>query len=230
MRIDHRLNFVIPLFGPEIAKTDGDGKPVIGPDGRPVMIQPVTAYVHSTPLAAEIVEKHFLILGQTFSQIFNQGLGAAAGPGMAMRLMKRIAQRTGEWDGDEGVEKGLVEEIRRCTMVVVSGASGWTAVPLQVAVDRKVLDDEDRREVENAIVFFIAVSATLNRAERKPMLESACALWSAQLSSLNASAFAASLPRSTGTGSSGETSPAAAPLASPGATAEPVVRRLSRPF
>jgi hypothetical protein len=229
MRIDHRLNFVIPLFGPEIAKTDGDGKPVIGPDGRPVMIQPVTAYVHSTPIAAEVAERHFLILAQTFSQIFNQGLGAAAGPGVAMMLMKRIAQRTGEWEGDNGVERSLVEEIRRCTMVAIPGPSGWTAVPLQVAVDRKVIDDEDRREVENAIVFFIAVSATLNRAERKPMLESACGLWSAQLSSLNASAFAASLPRSTGTGSSGETSHAPAPQRAPGATATPDGRRLSVP-
>ena len=84
-------------------------------------------------------------------------------------------------------------------------------------------------EVENAIVFFIAVSATLNRAERKPMLESACGLWSAQLSSLNASAFAASLPRSTGTGSSGETSHAHAQTIAPHADAHGVGRRSSVP-
>jgi hypothetical protein len=229
MKIDHRLNFILPIYGSEIAKTDGDGKPVIGTDGRPMMIQPVIAYVHSTPIAAEVAEQHFLILAQTFSQIFNQGLGAVGGPGVAMKLMRRIAQRTGEWEGENGVERGLIEEIRRCTMVALPGPSGWTPVPLQVAVDRKVIDDEDRREVENAIVFFIAVSATLNRAERKPMLESACGLWSAQLSSLNASAFVASLPRSTVTGSSGETSHAHAQTIAPHADAHGVGRRSSVP-
>ena len=214
MRIDNKLNLVIPIYGSEVAKTDADGKAVLA-DGKPVKIQPVIAYVHSTPLPAETVEKHFLILGQTFSAIFNQGLGAAAGPGMAMRLMKRIAQRTGEWEGDDGVERGVIEEMRRCTMVIVPGPSGWTPIPLQVAVDRKVIDDEDRMEVENAIVFFISVSGTLFRAERKTMLQSACDLWSAQISSLSASAFAASLPKSKGTGNSGETSLAPVMPASP---------------
>jgi hypothetical protein len=210
---------IVPIYGPETTKTDVDGKPVIGPDGKPVKIQPISAYVHSTPIAAEVAEKHFLILAQTFAAIFNQGLGAAAGPGVAMRLMKRIAQRAGEWEGDEGVERGVIEEMRRSTMVVVPGPSGWMPVPLQVAIDRKILDDEDRQEVENAIVFFISVSATLNRAERKPMLESACGLWSAQLSSLNASAFANSLPKSNVTASSGETFPAPVTTSGGGANA-----------
>jgi hypothetical protein len=223
MRIDRKLNFVIPIYGDEKIKTDAEGQPIKGDDGKPVMFQPVIAYVHSTPLAAETVDKHFLILGQTFSSIFNNGLGTAAGPGMAMRLLKSLAIRTRQWedspDGEQGVRTGLVEEIRRLTMVIVPGASGWQPIPLQVAVDRKILIEEDRSEVENAIVFFIAVSATLNRAERKPMLETACGLWSALLSQSNPTDFAASLTTSTETASSGEKSHATVTVTSPAANA-----------
>ena len=209
MRIDRKLNFVIPIFGDEKMKTDEAGQPVKGQDGLPVMVEPIVAYVHSTPLAAEIVDKHFMILGQTFSSIFNNGLGAAAGPGMAMRLLKRLATNTRTWEdseGEQGVKNGLIEEIRRLTMVIVPGDRGWQPVPLQVAVDRKILSDEDRAEAENAIVFFIAVSATLNRTERKAMLKTASGLWNALLSPLNSTDFAASLTTSTATASSGEKS------------------------
>jgi hypothetical protein len=214
MRIDRKLNFVVPIYGEEKVKTDADGRPIKGQDGLPIVHQPVLAYVHSTPLAAEIVDQHFLILGQTFSQIFNRGLGAAAGPGLAMRLLKKIATDTRVWedspDGERGVKNGLIEEIRRLTMVIVPEGAKWQPLPLQIAVDRKILNDEDRAEVENAIVFFIAVSATLNRAERKPMLETAAGLWSAQLTSLNSTDFAASLTTSTAAASSGAKSPAPA--------------------
>lgn len=196
LRIDKRLHFVVPIY------EDDE--------------QTVRAYVHSTPLSREVVDQHFLILGQTFSAIFNQGLGAAAGPGMAMRLLRQLAQKTGVWEDDSaagvvGVKNGLVEEIRRLTMVIAPSENGWQPIPLQIAVDRKIIGDEDRAEVENAIVFFIAVYATLNRAQRKEMIETASALWGARTSSLNSTEFAASLPTSTATANSGETtSPAPA--------------------
>jgi hypothetical protein len=197
LKIDRRLNFVVPVY-------DDDGKTI-------------RAYVHSTPLAREVADQYFLILGQTFSQLFNQGLGVAAGPGMALRLLTKIAKDRKVWDdnpdtGERGV-RNLVDEIRRLTMVIVPAATakgGWEPVPLQVAVDRKVVSDEDQAEVENAIVFFIAVSATLNRAPRKEMLSQVAGLWDAQLSSLNSTEFVASLTTSTATESSGEKSPAPA--------------------
>jgi len=195
VRIDATLNFVIPIYGDEIAKLDEDGKPVFGSDEKPVTYQPIKAYVHAIPLPAETVDRHFVILGQVFNQVWSSGLGAAAGPGMAMRLLKRIAQRTNEWDGPEGVEKHLIEEIRRCTMVIVKHDNEWRAVPLHVAVSRSIVMAEDQREVESAIVFFMCASATLFRADRRQHLEKVVGLWSAQLTSLNASAFAASLPK-----------------------------------
>ena len=192
LRIDRRLNLVIPVY-------EDDGAAI-------------RAYVHSTPLAREHADLYFLILAQTFSQIWNQGLGAAAGPGVALKLLTKIAKDGGEWedrkDGEKGVKNGLIEEIRRLTMVVIKDGSAWSPVPLQVAVDRKIINGDDQSEVENAIVFFIAVSATLNRVQRRGMIEAACGLWNAQTTSSNATEYAASLPTSIATVSSGESAPA----------------------
>ena len=217
LKINRSLNFVVPIYGDEIQKLGDDGKPETK-NGKPVMVQPVVAYVHSTPIAGEVLEKYALILNQTFAGVFNLGLGVAAGPSAAMRLLKKIATDSESWEGEGGVERGLVEEIRRLTNVVVPAEKGWHVLPLEQATAQKKIDAEDKAEVEAAIVFFIAVSATLHRAQRKPMLEAAAALWDARISSLNATAFASSLGTSTAIASSGEaasasaTAPPAAPV------------------
>lgn len=209
MRIDRKLNFVVPIYGDETVQLDAKGAPAIQ-DGRPVMVTPVIAYVHSTPLSAEMVDRYFLVLAQTFAQFWNLGLSVAAAPGVALRLLKKISSDAGTWSGPDGVEIGLVEEMRRTTSVIVPGEKGWSPMPLKAAVDRGVITQDDVQEVENALVFFIAVSATLGRSQRREMLETAAGLWSALVSSLSSSDFASSLPTSTGTASSGAKPPAGA--------------------
>jgi hypothetical protein len=197
MRIDKRLYLIIPIYADE---DSGE----------------IVAYVHSAPLSEEIVDRYFMVLGQTYSTIFSQGLGLAAGPPHAMRVLKHVATERGVWFDEAksnalGVERGLVEEIRRLTMVAALNKEGkWDQLPLQVAVDRGVLTSEDRTEVENAIVFFIVASATLGRAQRPGMLRAAAALWGAQVSSSNFTEWANSLRTSTVTGNSGAKSPAPA--------------------
>lgn len=223
MRVDKRLHLVVPIY------EDEEG-------GR------IVAQVHSTPIAEEIVDRYFMVLGQTYSAIFSQGLGLASGPSHAMRVLRHIATERGVWNDDPksgmvGVEKGLVEEMRRLTMVAVSvrdgdqpcgcqeadrasckrcGGSGrvprfrWDQVPLQVAVDQGVLSRDDLTEVENAIAFFIVASATLPRAQRPAMLKAASDLWGAQVSSSSFTEWFSSLRTSTATASSGAKSPAPA--------------------
>jgi|SRR5581483_648970 len=194
MKIDRRLNLVVPIYA-------DDGKTVV-------------AWVHSTPLSAEIIDRDFLLLGQTFNSIFSDGLGAAAGPGHAMRLLRAISERQGTWENEDktpGRGKLLVEEIRRRTNVAVPATpGGWETVPLDVAVQRGQLSGEDKSEVENVIAFFMCVSATLSRTERGAMLSSFAALWDAQLSSSTCTEWAASLKTSTQGAPSGARSPATA--------------------
>lgn len=223
VKIDKKLNLVVPIYGDPVAKKDDKGAPVVEA-GVPVMYQPVTAYVHSTPIGRETFEKYFLTIAQTFSAIYAQGLGELAGPNVAMLLLERCARNGNEWEDDPrrgliGVKNGLVEEIRRLTNVLVPGGNGWEQVPLAVAVANGVIDADDVVEVESAIVFFIVASSMHRRMERRAILESAVGLWGAQISSLGLTEFAASLGTSIATASSGA-KPSAPAGAAPGATAE----------
>lgn len=197
MRIDKRLNLIVPIY------SDEEGSDV-------------TAYVHSTPLPEGVVDQYFMVLGQTYSAIFSQGLGLAGGPPHAMRVLRHIATERGVWNddpatGQAGVQRGLIEEIRRLTNVAALDKDGrWDQLPLQVAVDRGVLSTDDRAEVENAIVFFIVASATLGRAQRPGMLRAAAELWGARISSSTFTELVSSLKTSTETANTGGTSPAPA--------------------
>ena len=194
MRIDRRLHIVVPIY----EDTSDDS--------------PVVAYVHSVPLAEAIVDRYFMVLGKTYNAIFAQGLGFVAGPGHAMRVLRHIAEEMGVWhdrEGNAGVERGLVEEIRRLTNVAAIDKDGnWNALPLQVALDQGIISVEDKREVENAIAFFIATCATLNRAQREAVLRAAGEIWGAQITSLDFTGWLNSLKTSTGTVNSGVKSPA----------------------
>jgi hypothetical protein len=197
MRIDRRLNLVVPIYEDE-------------PENSPII-----AYVHSTPLSETAIDQWFVVLGKTYNAIWSEGFGFASGPGHAARILRHIAEREGMWmerrgtDGSviPGVERGLMGEIRRLTNVLTIQKDGtWAQMPWDVAIQNKLISDEDRREVENAIVFFIVSYATLNRNQRASVLERAGSLWGAQLSSFNSTEFGNSLKTSTGTVSSGEMS------------------------
>lgn len=218
MKIDKHLNLVIPIYGDEVPKLDEKGVAVLDANKKPVMVQPVRAYVHSTPLSREVFEKHFMVIARTFTAIYGGGLGQFGGPPIAMLLLKSVAEQQNAWEGDDGVRLGLVEEIRRTTTVMLPGeqGKGWQPVPLGVAVNRGAIDADDKSEVENAIVFFIVVSAMHKRAERRAILESVVDLWGAQISLLNSTDFAASLSTSTATANSGAKTPA-------GVTGKPAV-------
>lgn len=205
MRIDKKLNLVLPIFGEDEAT--------------------VIAWVHSAPLAAEVVDRYFMTIAQTYSAIFSRGLGVIGGPAIALRLLTQVAKDAKVWDDDPaagtvGVARGIVEEMRRLTNVLIAEEGGWSQVPLAVAVQRGAISAEDAGAAENAIAFFIVASAMLPRANRRTMLEAGLELLGAQISSLDFTGFNASLRTSTAPASPGEASqPASAPADSPPANA-----------
>jgi hypothetical protein len=182
VHIDKHLNFVIPV--------QGDG---------------VTTYVHSMPIGEDVFDRYFLVISKTFAAIYNEGLGVTAGPRVAAKLLKRVATEMGVWDGADGVQTGLMTEIRRLTNVVAPGPNGWTTFPFQDALGENYLSKGDVSEVENALVFFTVASAMHRRAELESILNGAGSLWGARVEPLNCTEFAASLTTSTATGSSGAT-------------------------
>ncbi len=174
MRINTRLNLVIPV------DTDAG-----------------TLFVHSVPISREVFEKYFLVISKAFAAIYQEGLNVVAGPRIAMLMLKRAAVERGEWDGPDGVQNGLVAEIRRLTNVAVPGEGGWKSYPMQDAIDRSILDADDVSEVEGAVAFFTCASAMHKRDQLPAILGGMTSLWDARTTSLNFTDYLASLRTST---------------------------------
>lgn len=179
MKLDSKLNLVVPIL-------DDEERPV--------------AYVHAAPISREVFESFFVILSKTFSAIYGEGLGEIAGPRVALMVMKKIATDAGMW---EEVQGGLVAEMRRLANFVGPGPNGWEAIPLEDALRRKLISEDDAAEVENAVAFFTVNYAMLKKSTAKQVLAGAAKLWGARLESSNSTEFAAFLTTST----AGATSP-----------------------
>jgi hypothetical protein len=170
MRIDKRLNLVI-----EVETEQG------------------TVFVHSTPISRDVFERYFLIISKTFAAIISEGLSFISGPRVAALMLKKIATDLGVWEGRDGVNNGLMAEVRRLSNVVMPSERGWQTVPFQDAIDKGLLDESDIAEVEGLIAFFICASAMSRKTEIQSVLER-MALWGSSITSLNSTAFAESLP------------------------------------
>lgn len=182
MRIDKKLNLIVPI---ETAAG--------------------TTYIHSTPIGREAFDKYFLVISKTFAAIYSEGLSVIAGPRVAAMMLKKISEIAGVWDGPEGVELGLMAEIRRMSNVVRLTENGWQPIPLQMALDKGLLDSEDIEEAEGAIVFFTLASLMHRRNEIPEVLGGLCRLWGTQTSFLSVMEYQKSLPTSTPDANTGET-------------------------
>lgn len=172
MRIDKKLNLVIP-----IERDDG-----------------TTIFIHSTPIAREIFELYHLPIAKAFAAIHTKGLGYVSGPRISGLLLKQAAIEEGQWDGDGGVENGLLREIRRLTNVAMPGSSGWSMLPYETALQRDLLSIDDAAEVENALVYFTLASSMYPRKIIAEVLDGAGKLWGAQTTFSNSTEYIASLP------------------------------------
>ncbi|HEY6927217.1 MAG TPA: hypothetical protein VI653_27320 [Steroidobacteraceae bacterium] len=183
MRIDKRLNLVIPVY-----RDDGS-----------------RLFVHSTPVSSDLFDTYWEPVGKAFSSIYSGGFGIIGGPRIAAKMLQKVATEMGRWDGPKGVRMGLVAEAHRLTNVLVPREKGgWETVPFDDA-RKTMLDKEDVSEIEGAIAFFTVVSLIHRRTEQAEVLAGAGGLWGAQTTSLDCTAFTNSLTTSTETESSGET-------------------------
>jgi len=179
MQINRALNLVVPVETPS------------GP-----------LYVHSTPIGRAVFEKYYLPISRAYSQMFVL-TSALSGPRVASLLLRDAAKYLNVWDGEDGVEQGLMAEIHRLTNVVMPGPQGWTTVPFEEVKRKQILADDDLSEVENSIVFFTLASVMPFRKEREGVLNAASTVWSAQLTSLNVTEYQNSLPTLTATDNTG---------------------------
>jgi hypothetical protein len=175
MRLDQNFNLVVPVEQENGTKI----------------------YIYSTPISQEVFESYYLVMSKTFTTLYTEGLTLVSGARVAYITMKNIAKELGMWDGPTGVQNGLINEIKRLTVVLTPvEARGWETLPIDVAVTRSLLDEEDLSEVLNCLVFFTVLYRLHKRTERKAIIQSACALWTASITSLDSTAFTTSLTTS----------------------------------
>jgi len=185
MIIDKQLNLVIPILR-------GDQTQL---------------YVHSTPIRPETFETYYLVLSKTWSAIMANGLDARSAPSMAALMLKDVAKNTPRapgvswFDGPDGVggEAGLLAEMARLSNAIVpTPDKGWTTLPLQAALDQKLVSDEEAAEVSSQVAFFILCSSrAAPRVDRDRLVRGQCAIYESQTTYYNATEFANSLKTST---------------------------------
>lgn len=188
MKIDRKLNLVIP-----IERDDGP------------------LYIFSMPVDRLVFERYFLVISKTFSRVYQENLGFLGGPRVCALMLKEVAQNTPRsdrsgslWDGPDGVENGLVAEIRRLTNVLAPTDGGWRQIPYEDALKRDMLTEDEVSEVEGAITFFIVNWCMHKKAVAEAILQSAAGMWGLEVTSSSITEYRSSLTISTPPEPSGE--------------------------
>ena len=146
-------------------------------------------YIHSTSVSRSVFEQFYLELGKVFSQCFdaiNQAHLALTAPQLAYPALKTMAIKAGNW---EEVKKGLINEIVRLTNVLVTGEKGWESIPLDLAIKREILDEDEESEVLSALTFFTAICRVAPKDLRMSFLEMAGSLRSWVLTSSDSTEY-----------------------------------------
>lgn len=150
-------------------------------------------YFHSTPILRETFQRYHFVICKAFSRLIENGL-QLTGAKIAAMTLEEVAVELGKWEGDAGVKAGLMEEIARLTSAIVLTESGWQSLPVEVAIKRGLVEDEDWQEAKQRIVFFTLICAMTRAGVRNDLLEIMADSWQTQTVSSNSTEFAASLP------------------------------------
>jgi hypothetical protein len=186
MRIDERLNLIIPI------PRDGG-----------------TVYIHSMPLSREAFESQWLMLSKTFAVLMAEGLSVVAGPRIAFMALKDISTKADRWDGPQGVRNTVINEIIRLSNLVSPEGDGWKTTPLQSAIEHKMFSDDELSEVLGTICFFTLNTAIHRKDTLRVVLTNMNDLWGTLTSLSPLTEFVASLPKLTKPENIGTTAPIA---------------------
>jgi hypothetical protein len=175
MKINKKLHLVVPVEVDEVAG------------------EVVSRYFHSAPIMYETFQKYHFVICATLTKLLSAGM-EVTGPKIAAMTLEEVARDMGKWEGAEGVENGLMNEIARLTNVLALDETGWKTYPVGIAVDRGLIDEDEWREAKQRIVFFTLVFVMTKGKVRNDLLEILNDSWQTRTVSFNCTEYAASLP------------------------------------
>jgi hypothetical protein len=171
MQINRKLNLVIPI------QTETEGE----------------IFVHSVPIGRELFEKYYSVIGRTF-KIIMERFGITAAPRLSYLTLREVSQELGVWEGADGVKSGLINEIQRLTNVMFcTPDNGWQTFPLTTYCARKEIDEDTLSEIMGELCFFTCVCKMNKKDAAEGILQAATGIWGSQISSLDSTAYLASL-------------------------------------
>jgi hypothetical protein len=124
-------------------------------------VQSGLIHFYSAQISRDTFDQFFAELGDVVSYCTNIDAPAdliRVAPQLAFPALKKAAIKRGTWDAPDGVKNGLVAEIARLTQVAYTSADGRQILPLDAAVSRGILDEDDRAEILSQVVYFLALS------------------------------------------------------------------------
>jgi len=112
---------------------------------------------------------------------------------------------------DGGTAAPLLAEIKRLTTVLVPSATGYEVLPIDVALARKLLTDDDWTDAEAALVFFTCALLMTQRARRAIVAPFFASVLRGSITSSSPTAFAGSLATSIEPATSATPDPSSVP-------------------
>ena len=155
---------------------------------------------------------------QSFSDVIARAIGRIYGnsafgpPGAAPFAADAVRQIAKEMGIEREVESNFIGEIRRLAMIVLPNGASWEPVPIDEAVKREFISEDEAEEIESLLVFFILARRVHPVSERLTIIRAAIGFHcTARTTSSPYSEWASSLTPWTKDAASGKTTMAASP-------------------
>ncbi|KMQ89823.1 putative phage protein [Lasius niger] len=114
------------------------------------------------PLDIELFRRFYRPLALVWGQLSNEGLIGPAGEAIAWYLLRDNVSKLISAQEAEAIEA----EIRSSVWLLVPSSSGFSRILLHQALGNGKITEEEKDEVMNSLVYFIAASA-IERGERR---------------------------------------------------------------
>lgn len=147
-------------------------------------------YVFVTPFPYEVVEQFHEMLGTVLSRSYQLIGELGSVRTCAMQLRKAEKEFYPNYSGPS-----FFDEVERLTQVAVMKDGVWKKITLEAALKNGIISQEDWRDVEGEVSFFIVGSAMQKRKYLQSLTARALAMFGAVLTPLNFTAYLGSLPK-----------------------------------
>ncbi len=149
-------------------------------------------WAYHTPISTEVFQANYRIIAATKAAIFGKGIAYAAdaGPRIASLTLRDAGRAdAAEW-GIEDSAPALLAEIKRLTHVLAPGKDGFDVLPIDPAIARKVIDEEEADEAISAVVFFTSAFSMATRSNREAVGRASALVLAGSTTPLDPSAWA----------------------------------------